>query len=236
MTDFYDKDPRELPTYGIIEASHYLSIPLATLQIWVRGRYRKSRVGRQIVERVVFEPILEVPNRRQPLLSFMNLVEAHVLDALRRIHGMPMQRIRNAVEFLSTKMDSRHPLAEEGLRTNDADLFVNLLDKNQLVNISKWQLAFREIVEPSLHRIEHDAEGLAKRLFPFTRSRISEAPRLIVIDPLISFGKPIIAGSGIPTGMVAERYKAGESVDELADDYGLQRMQIEEAIRYEIAA
>jgi uncharacterized protein (DUF433 family) len=236
MTDFYDRDPREFPIYGIIEASHYLSIPIATLQVWIKGRRSRIRSGRQVVERITFERTIEVPDPKQPLLSFMNLVEAHVLDALRRIHGIPMQRIRKAVKFLSKKMNSTHPLVEEGLRTNDVDLFYNLLDQNQLVSISKWQLAFREIVEPSLHRIEHDAEGLAKRLFPFTRSRISNSPRLIVIDPLISFGKPIIEGSGIPTEMVAERYKAGESMDELAEDYGFQRIQIEEAIRYEIAA
>ena len=42
------------------------------------------------------------------------------------------------------------------------------------------------------------------------------------------------AGSGIPTTIIAERYKAGESVDELADDYGRKRLEIEEAIRCEL--
>lgn len=36
---------------------------------------------------------------------------------------------------------------------------------------------------------------------------------------------------GIPTAIIAERYKAGESIDQLADDYGRERLDIEEAIR-----
>jgi uncharacterized protein (DUF433 family) len=34
--------------------------------------------------------------------------------------------------------------------------------------------------------------------------------------------------------MVAEHYKAGESIDELAEDYGRSRKEIKEAIRCEL--
>ena len=56
----------------------------------------------------------------------------------------------------------------------------------------------------------------------------------MVIDPRVSFGRPSIIGTGIPTSIIAERYKAGESVEDLADDYGLQPLQIQEAIRSEL--
>ena len=75
---------------------------------------------------------------------------------------------------------------------------------------------------------------MVARLYPFTRKRMVDESKAIVIDPLISFGRPVLAGSGIPTAVIAERYKAGESVDELADDYGRERLEIEEAIRYEL--
>jgi uncharacterized protein (DUF433 family) len=45
-----------------------------------------------------------------------------------------------------------------------------------------------------------------------------------------------LTSSGIATAVIAERYKAGESVDELADDYGRKRLEIEEAIRCELHA
>lgn len=60
-------------------------------------------------------------------------------------------------------------------------------------------------------------------------------PKTIVIDPQVSFGRPVLAGTGIPTAVIAERYIAGESVDDLADDYGRRRLEIEEAIRCELS-
>jgi uncharacterized protein (DUF433 family) len=72
------------------------------------------------------------------------------------------------------------------------------------------------------------------RLYLFTRKRDLREPKVGVIDPHISYGRPILVGTGIPTAVVAERYKAGESVDELAEDYGRSRNEIEEAIRCEL--
>ena len=79
------------------------------------------------------------------------------------------------------------------------------------------------------------SSGFALRLYPFTRKRQLEEPKVVVIDPFVSFGRPVLAGTGIPTAVIADRYKAGESIDQLADDYGRQRGEIEEAIRCELA-
>ena len=46
----------------------------------------------------------------------------------------------------------------------------------------------------------------------------------------------MIAGTGLATGLIAERYKAGESVHELARDYERSEGEIEEAIRCELPA
>ena len=46
-------------------------------------------------------------------------------------------------------------------------------------------------------------------------------------------GRPVLAGTGIATAVIAERYKAGESTAELAQDYGREQAEIEEAMRCE---
>ena len=61
-----------------------------------------------------------------------------------------------------------------------------------------------------------------------------EVGNFLVIDPRISFGRPVIAGTNIRTSIVAERYLAGESINALARDYGRDHGEIEEAIRCEI--
>lgn len=72
------------------------------------------------------------------------------------------------------------------------------------------------------------------KLYPFTREHKADEPKTIVIDPYISFGRPVLAGTGIATTIIAQRYKAGESIEELAEDYGRSRSEIEEAIRCEL--
>ena len=160
-------------------------------------------------------------------------MEVHVLDALRRDHHVPLDKIRVALDYLQRHFGSKHPLADERFATDGLDLFVQKY--GQLINASRdGQLGMKEILEAYLKRVERDPKGVAVRLYPFTRKRTPDEPKSVVIDPFISFGKPILAGTGIPTSIVAERYKAGESVSELSSDYGRSDLDIEEAIRCEL--
>jgi uncharacterized protein (DUF433 family) len=219
---------REIPAYGVTEAAHYLGIPKATLRSWVLGRHYPTGSGKRF-----FRPIIEVADKEQRLLSFVNLVEVHVLDAIRRGHGVALWRVRKAVEYLKKDLGSGHPLAQEKFATDGVDLFVEMF--GQLVNISReGQLVIKELIQSHLRRIERDASGLPVRLYPFTREHKSDEPKIIVIDPYISFGRPVLAGTGIATTIIAQRYKAGESIEELAEDYGRSRSEIEEAIRSEL--
>ena len=67
---------------------------------------------------------------------------------------------------------------------------------------------------------------MAIKLYPFTRSQEIDNPRLIVIDPRIAFGRLAIAATGIPTDILKERYRTGESIEELAEDYDCDRQAI----------
>ncbi len=73
------------------------------------------------------------------------------------------------------------------------------------------------------------------RLYPFV-SGASAPDRPIAIDAHVAFGRPVVRSSGISTRAIAERIDAGESVAELADDYGMQETEIREAVLYEKAA
>jgi uncharacterized protein (DUF433 family) len=225
---FDHQSPEEQPAYSISEASRYLSIPPATLRSWVVGRKYHTESGPKF-----FKPILQLPADPRAGLSFVNLVEAHVLDAIRRNYQVPLSKIREALRYLRKHFSSKHPLAEQKFQTDGIDLFIEKF--GQLINVTQsGQIALRELLKAHLHRVEHDASGTAVRLYPFTRKRDLHEPRVVVIDPHISYGRPVLVGTGIPTAVVAERYKAGESIDELAEDYGRSRQEIEEAVRCEL--
>lgn len=228
MIDIYGGyDPRDIPTYPIFEAARYLRIPMGTLRSWLLGRSYQVRGIKKFSK-----PLIELPNPNIKQLSFTNLVEAHVLRVMRLEHQISFYKVRTALDYVELGFSMPHPLAHADFQTDGVDLF---LESGMLINASQaGQLAIRQTLESYLQRIERDEAGLAAKLFPLTRLTEEEDPKAVVIDPRIAFGRPVLVGTGIPTFILAERYKAGESIDELADDYGCDRLQIEEAIRCEL--
>ena len=67
----------------------------------------------------------------------------------------------------------------------------------------------------------------------FSFVNLLEAPRSIVIDPMIAFGQPVLVGSNIPTRIIEGRFSAGDSFEVLAGDYDRTTDEIQEAIRWE---
>lgn len=222
------KDPRDLPAYTYTDAAKYLNLPLPTLRSWIKGRYYQTKHGRPF-----FKPVFHLPERGTPLLSFTNLVEAYVLSGLRRQHGIDLEKVRTSIRWLEKKFHSKHPLADYEFLTYGKDVFIEHL--GELIDISRdGQLAMKTLLGEYLTRVEHDPSGRAARLYPFLRLKGTEQPKSVVIDPYVSFGKPVITGTGLPTRVVAERYKAGDTVPVIARDYGRKTEEIDEAIRYEL--
>ncbi len=91
----------------------------------------------------------------------------------------------------------------------------------------------RKFFEAYLSRIEWDRDDLPARLYPFVRTYWEAEAREIVIDPRISFGRPIIKSKSITTAIIVSRIDAGETVPELATDYDLNPSEIESAYIYE---
>ena len=228
-TDIYrGHDPRDIPAYTYADAASYLNLPLSTLRSWIRGFMYETKSGKRL-----FKPVFHLPEPELPRLSYTNLVEAFVLGGLRRKYKIDLHKIRTAITVLERDFGSRHPLAEHRFETNGVDIFVEKY--GQLINVGRdGQLAMRDVLQSYLTRVEHDPGGKAARLYPFIRLSGTAQPKNVVINPYVSFGKPVITGTGLPTRVVAERYKAGDSIPEIARDYGRKEEEIDDAIRYEL--
>lgn len=223
------------PAYTIVEAARYLRMPPATLRTWVRGRPYETRGGR-----MQWTPLIQVSGGAltrsgASLLSFNNLVEAHVLSAIRRKHEIGFPRVREALDYVRDRLGVERPLLDQQFETDGVEIFVR--EFGQLVSASRGgQVAFREILEDHLKRIEREP-GHVLRLFPFTRVRGSEpvldSPRVIVIDPRVSFGRPVLVKTGVRAEVIVGRFLAGETIDELAVDLGLESGLVQEAVRWE---
>ena len=212
-------DPREMPAYTVPESAHYLGLPVSTVRYWSAGRDS-------------YKALITAAEKHPVILSFLNLVELHLLAAIRREHDVSMPNVRRAIDYLKKSYNTNHPLLAKELETDGLDIFIRRY--GQLINISKdGQTAMRHVMEAALKRIERDNNNIPIKLYPFTRAHIENAPSFIMIDPTISGGRPVIAGTGLATEIIAERFKAGESIHELAYDYGRTEAEVEEAIRCE---
>lgn len=212
------EDLLETPMYGTSEAAHYLRVPYQTLRYWTKGNRDN-------------EPIVTLALNDPPRLSFMNLLECHMLSALRSSYRVRLPKVRAALTTLSKLLPSPHPLVDSPLETDRVDVFIREFG-GELVNLSRrGQMGIQEVLNVHLTRIE-PTEGIF-RFFPFVERRVENEPKVIVMTPTVAFGRPVIAGTAIPTSLVASRFHARESVPDLADEYEVTVREIEEAIRLE---
>ena len=213
-------------TYTPLEASHYLKVPYSTLRTWIFGQSIGGEKARKM------KPVVKVADPYDRLLSFHNLVEIHVLAAIRREHNIPLPKIRGALRFVEKKLETDRPLLNQSFLTDGLDLFIE--KSGILLNVSQeGQTTLKNILENFLSRIERNPKGIPIKLYPFSRHAGESDDRKIVIDPTVSFGKPVIAGTAVSTSSIFERFLAGEPMAELAEDFGVEPSLIEEAIRCE---
>lgn len=225
-------DPAEAPAYPIGEAAQFLWVQQKALRRWATGE-----AGRR--------PVIRIADRDQRLLSFLNLAELHVLSFLRD-QRVSLRNIRRAVDWLVSEVgaDHPHPLLALELATDGVNIFATeLTGPDALVNISKHgQLAMAELIRAHLRRLDLDAKtNDVLRLYPFpwkvrSAAEASQQPKPITIDPRIAFGRPVLAGTRVPTAEIAERISVGEPIASIAEDMRLDATQVEAALRFHVKA
>jgi uncharacterized protein (DUF433 family) len=223
-------DLRDCPAYPLSEAARYLKVPPATVRSWFLGRQYQTTGGNRH-----FSAIVAPATRRPPVLSFWNLVEAHVLRALRTDHGVSVKAARNSVAFAEGELKIERLLLSKELLAGAGRLFLG--SYGELVGLSaSGQIAMRQVLEAHLKRVDWDKWQFPVRVYPFLASETITADRPIAIDPAIAFGRPVVLSRGITTSTIVERIDAGETVADLAADYDISPADVEKSILYERAA
>ncbi len=211
-------DIREFPRYSIPEAAFYVRIPANTLRAWTLGQDYVTRAG---VHRT-FKPLIELADRKNKLLSFYNLVEAHILRFATETRGVPFRSLRKALDYVHEKIPGKHPLLTHNFETSGKDVFIQYL--GETINATAHgQRAMREVLQKYLALIPRDGSGLPIKVFPIHSRRLA-------IDPLFSSGKPIVRDKGVAASVLWGRRQSGESTSDIAHDYGMTEIEVREAI------
>lgn len=227
----------DAPLYTVGEAARYLDVSESTLRTWTHGYLRRVE-GRSDV---TGEPVLTAlprHGRNGPVIPFIGLAEGLVLTAMWR-SGVPLQRIRPALARLESELGLRHALASRRLYTDGAEVLYDYAEHGddptaaraarELVVVRNDQRVFNEIVESYLRKVDFGPDGYA-RLIQLPAYQVAQ----IVVDPERAFGQPVFARGGARLEDALSMFRAGESLDVVADEYGMPLADLEDAVRVAI--
>lgn len=224
----------ETPLYTVADAARIVGVHPSTLSTWAKG-YVRHFPGRPDVHGgpvITFEP----PNSHgEPSIPFIGLAEALVLAAVRR-SGVPMQRIRPALVQLQKEIGVEHALASRKLFTDGAELLFDYGEREHdtiegrsaqdLVVIRNGQRVFVDVISEYLQRIQYGSDGYPELIRVPTYRHAH-----VVVDPRRAFGAPIFERGGARIEDVLERFWADESMDELAEEFGVPADELEDVLR-----
>ena len=207
-----------VPLLTPLEAAEHLQIPERTMHHWLH----QQAAGHPLVHSVR-------PERRGwPSVPFVALVEAYVLRALRSFR-LPTDKIRAAAADIRAQFGTEYGLATRRIATDGVDVFIHYLDSDDIARADDRQMPFRQVINDYLRYIVWDEDDdFPKRL---TLRRYDPAVAEVVIDPRFAWGAPIVEPAKVTVDTILGMWRAGETPDVVANEYGLSVEQVEALIR-----
>jgi uncharacterized protein (DUF433 family) len=96
----------------------------------------------------------------------------------------------------------------------------------ELVVVRTGQHQFSDVVRDYPRRITYGGDGWASRV------RLPSYKHAeVVVDPLIAFGLPLVVHGGARVEDLVDRFIAGDSVADIAYDFGVPPKEVEDVIR-----
>jgi uncharacterized protein (DUF433 family) len=239
-----------VPLYQKAEAARIIRVPRGTLRDWAGpvsddaspgsggrvavtppGHGVPGSSGLTLVLSARPEPLITTarPSSPQgPTIPFIGLAEAYVLASFRNA-GVPMQRIRPALQRLEHEMGLEQALASERLKTDGAEVLWDYgqdtddqAEKDavgELVVVRNGQLVFKAVVAKYLRRVAYE-DGWARVI------NVGAGKVDVTVDPWVNGGRPTLPRRGIAVDDVMSRVRGGETLREVAADYGLRISEV----------
>lgn len=213
----------DYPTYTIPEAAVYLGMPRSTLYSWVSYKRLWTPAGKS--------------SNSVQLLSFKDLAQAHFIEFIRRHAGISMRKAKEILRNAQLETGSQYPLLNRDIKV----LFRHiLLDKpargrvaRHVVDLSQHrQLVMQHVVDMFATRVRRNRKGDLEQIYPWRLYRRGDRRRPVTIDPNIMSGRLVVTGTRVPARILVTRQQAGETINSMADDYGIETATIRQALRH----
>lgn len=220
-------DLLERPTYLMADVDSLLQLARGTARRWIDGYERGGRI---------YPPVVRPDQTGDDVVTWGEFVEARLLAEYRR-DGALMLNMHRAVVRLRVEFGTRYPLAHARpfLEVDGRELLrrvqeeVGVESPYRLVVVRNNQAVLAPESEDFVHSAEFsEMDGVVERLSP------AADLKQVVFDPLRRSGTPVIRGRGVPTDVIAEQLRAGETIRSIVDSFELSPLEVEAAIRYEL--
>ena len=214
--------------YTVSGAARLVGMSPSTLRTWSHG-YTNTFKDRPAVTQGPVITSLNGASRDTRSIPFVGLVEATVVQAFRNT-GLPMQRIRKALEVLASEGELQHALASRQLYSDGANVLYDYAQKHHdkqlrlLTVVQTGQRVFHEVIDEYLKRIHFGDEWATELILPVTKRH------LLRVVPDIAGGDALFVDGGAPLSAVQSRAYAGEPIESIAADYGTPIEDIREAL------
>jgi uncharacterized protein (DUF433 family) len=207
-----------VPLLTPLETAQHLQIPERTVRSWLRH----ESAGHPLVHSI------KPARRGHPSMPFVAVVEAYVLRSLRNL-GLSPTKIADAAAEVREQFDTEYGLASRRIATDGVDVFIHYLETDEIARAGDRQMPFRELINDYLHYIlwEEDDDFPTRLTLRMYDPAIAE----VVIDPRFAWGAPIVEPAKIPVTAVLGMWRAGESADVVASEYGLTVEQVQALVR-----
>jgi uncharacterized protein (DUF433 family) len=206
--------------YGYREAARLTRLKKERVREWFKVR---QNVNRAPVFSSDYDSI-----EGSHAISFFDLIDVFVAGQLRE-HGVPLQTLRRVYIRLQEELDTKHPFCRNELLSDGKIIFTRYMDgkgQEELIEVLTRQKVFPSIILPFLRKIDYGkVSKLAERW---------HIARMVIVDPRICFGKPIVEDYSIPTSILADAYRAnGEDAERVADWYNVNAAHVLAAVEFE---
>lgn len=208
------------PIYSQSEAARIIQAPPSSFTRWAQGHQFKQREE----GRWGSSPALLTGVRpgRGITVPFNALAEGFIIEAFRRA-GLPMARIRPAIDVLREEIGVENALLSESLMTDGAEI-LNRNNEGDLVVVRNHQGVFKEVVREFLKSIRY-RDGFVNAIHLPTFETVN-----VVVDPHRNSGQPTIDQLGVRVEDVLSRVRAGEPLAEVGYDFGLKAKELRSLI------
>jgi len=208
------------PLYSQTEAARIIQAPPTSFTRWAHGQRFKQRQEGRWGESA---PLLTgVRPGRGLTVPFNALAEGYVIEAFRRA-GLPMARIRPAIDVLRDEIGIDNALLSQRLMTDGAEILIRN-GEGDLVVVRNHQGVFKEVVSEFLKSMQYE-NGYVSLIHLPTFEVVD-----VVVDPNRNSGHPTIERIGVRVEDVLSRVRAGEAIAEVGEDFGLDARELRSLI------